>query len=300
MSKREIERKFDEIVAFSEVEKFIDTPVKHYSSGMYVRLAFAVAAHLEPKILIVDEVLAVGDAAFQKKCLGKMGDVAKEGRTVLFVSHQMQAITHFCNRCLLLNAGQLVSMGETVSIVNQYLSTGYTGEMSDLGSHTKRSGDGRLRFIESWIEDDTGNRIVIAQSGQTIKIVLRYKQMTPEPIKNLQVAIGLSTLGNVRVSELCNSFSGYFFDETIPYEGKIECILPKLPLNSGRYTYNIIAEKANGVIFDYIMDAGVLEVEAGDFFGTGRISSDNTRLILMEQEWSVSGEFESKGVIYDH
>lgn len=124
MTKREIDRKFDEIVAFAEIEKFIDTPVKRYSSGMYVRLAFAVAAHLEPEILIVDEVLAVGDAQFQKKCLGKMGQVAKGGRTVLFVSHNMTAVQSLCNRAIWLNAGWLVSDGIASEVVSNYLQNG--------------------------------------------------------------------------------------------------------------------------------------------------------------------------------
>ena len=124
MKKTEIDRKFDEIVAFAEVEKFIDTPVKHYSSGMHLRLAFAVAAHLEPEILLVDEVLAVGDAAFQKKCLGKMEAVAKEGRTVLFVSHNMGAVQRLCSRTILLNAGRIVRDGETQAAIHEYLKTG--------------------------------------------------------------------------------------------------------------------------------------------------------------------------------
>lgn len=127
MSKIEIKHKFDEIVAFSEVEKFIDTPVKRYSSGMYVRLAFAVAAHLEPEILIVDEVLAVGDAQFQKKCLGKMQKVGEEGRTVLFVSHNMNAINQLCKRAVHLANGKVVSQGDVGGVVNQYLQTGFGG-----------------------------------------------------------------------------------------------------------------------------------------------------------------------------
>src|SRR5262249_44611300 len=120
MKKAELDRKFDEIVAFAEVEKFIDTPVKRYSSGMYVRLAFAVAAHLEPEILLVDEVLAVGDAAFQKKCLGKMGDVANEGRTVLFVSHNMGAIRALCLKAILLETGHLVALGNVDDVIHKY------------------------------------------------------------------------------------------------------------------------------------------------------------------------------------
>ena len=139
MKRAEIERKFDEIVAFAEVEKFIDTPVKHYSSGMYLRLAFAVAAHLEPEILIVDEVLAVGDAAFQKKCLGKMAGVAKEGRTVLFVSHNMPAITRLCERAILLDEGRLLQDGVSHQVVKAYLNAGLgTTAMREWPDPTKR------------------------------------------------------------------------------------------------------------------------------------------------------------------
>lgn len=132
MKRAEIERKFDEIVAFAEIEKFLDTPVKRYSSGMYVRLAFAVAAHLEPEILIVDEVLAVGDAQFQKKCLGKMGDVAKEGRTVLFVSHNMDAVRNLCMRALLLRTGKLELLGETNDVVRHFMGFDRTSATMDL------------------------------------------------------------------------------------------------------------------------------------------------------------------------
>src|SRR5947207_4067928 len=126
MRKKEIDRKFDEIVAFAEIEKFIDTPVKFYSSGMYIRLAFAVAAHLEPEILLVDEVLAVGDTAFQKKCLGKMGDVAKGGRTVLFVSHNMEAILRLCDKAFLLENGALVKNADVGDTVATYLKSGFS------------------------------------------------------------------------------------------------------------------------------------------------------------------------------
>jgi len=147
MKRAEIDRKFDEIVAFAEIEKFIDTPVKHYSSGMYVRLAFAVAAHLEPEILLVDEVLAVGDAAFQKKCLGKMGDVAREGRTVLFVSHNMAAIVQLCSRGVLLERGRLGHIGNADEIVRRYLAIGSEElDTIDLTQYTLRRGTQDVMF----------------------------------------------------------------------------------------------------------------------------------------------------------
>jgi len=147
MGRVEIKRKFDEIVDFSGVEKFLDTPVKRYSSGMYVRLAFAVAAHLEPEILIVDEVLAVGDAQFQKKCLGKMEEVGKEGRTVLFVSHNMAAIKRLCSRCVYLEGGSVVKIGDTSTVVGDYLSSGFSGHSGEVNFTGGEEDD--IRFISS-------------------------------------------------------------------------------------------------------------------------------------------------------
>jgi lipopolysaccharide transport system ATP-binding protein len=147
MHRREIASKFDEIVAFAEVEKFIDTPVKRYSSGMYLRLAFSVAAHLEPEILLVDEVLAVGDAAFQKKCLGKMGDVAQQGRTVLFVSHNMDAISALCSSAILLDQGELVHSGTSGEVVNRYLS-GFANHQTEYVKSTKVDASSPAKSIE--------------------------------------------------------------------------------------------------------------------------------------------------------
>src|SRR5262245_6739355 len=169
MKKAEIDRNFDEIVAFSEVEKFIDTPVKHYSSGMYVRLAFAVAAHLEPEILIVDEVLAVGDAAFQKKCLGKMDNVAKQGRTVLFVSHNMTAVEALCTRGIYLSEGCVASDAPILESIRRYISESSNSTSQSLAERSDRYGDGRLRFTAWWIEDQEGLRVSNVIVGQNIR-----------------------------------------------------------------------------------------------------------------------------------
>jgi|SoiMetStandDraft_2_1073263.scaffolds.fasta_scaffold00805_5 homopolymeric O-antigen transport system ATP-binding protein len=154
MRKTDIDRKFDEIVAFAKVEKFIHTPVKHYSSGMYVRLAFAVAAHLEPEILLIDEVLAVGDIAFQKKCLGKMEDVAKEGRTVIFISHNLEAVQRLCGRCLLLENGELILDRDPEAVAAQYIKhslgkIGLSYEISDARTHAIVEQKARLLEAES-------------------------------------------------------------------------------------------------------------------------------------------------------
>lgn len=156
MSRAEIRRKFDAIVAFAEVEKFLDTPVKRYSSGMYVRLAFAVAAHLEPEILIIDEVLAVGDAQFQQRCLGKMQDVAsREGRTVLFVSHNLAAVQELCPRSVLLAAGRVVHDGDTTSVIQSYLSDAASGNRISLENWSDRSTNGQARILEIELENGT-------------------------------------------------------------------------------------------------------------------------------------------------
>jgi lipopolysaccharide transport system ATP-binding protein len=173
MKKAEILRKFDEIVAFSEVEKFIDTPVKHFSSGMYMRLAFAVAAHMEPEILIVDEVLAVGDAAFQRKCLGKISDVAGEGRTVLFVSHNMGAIQKLCGQCLWLRGGQLASQGASAPVIRQYLggeATAFGG--FDPGDRTHRAARATIR--DAWLEKGQ-ERVGHLISGDEVDLVLEIE-----------------------------------------------------------------------------------------------------------------------------
>jgi lipopolysaccharide transport system ATP-binding protein len=184
MDRWEVTRKFDEIVAFAELEKFIDTPVKKYSSGMYMRLAFAVAAHLEPEILLVDEVLAVGDAEFQKKCLGKMGEVAGAGRTVLFVSHNMGMISSLCRTAFLLGSGHIVARGRATDVVVRY----YTLEKSspysmNYESSGRQVGDHLATLLEGYIEDWNGNRVPEVDIRQPFKVKMRYAlhERVPKP-----------------------------------------------------------------------------------------------------------------------
>ncbi len=183
MARLEIKRKFDEIVAFSGVEKFIETPVKRYSSGMYVRLAFAVAAHLEPEILIVDEVLAVGDAEFQKKCLDKMDAVGHTGRTVLFVSHNMQAITRLCSRCLLLNEGRIKLDGISAQVANAYLHSGITTtavrEWKDIAT---APGDSVARLCGVRVRSEKGEAIETIDIRESVGIELEYEVLKPDHI----------------------------------------------------------------------------------------------------------------------
>src|SRR5262249_15822148 len=174
MSRDEIKRRFDEIVAFAEVEKFIDTPVKRYSSGMFVRLAFAVAAYLESEILIIDEVLAVGDVQFQQKCLGILRDATRlEGRTVLFVSHNMAAVESLCRQCIWLQYGEIVGIGEVSQIISAYLDvTGTIAQKTPLKERRDRSGNGRVRAVSFSVTDATGKPVKTLKSGGDYTITI--------------------------------------------------------------------------------------------------------------------------------
>ena len=201
MKKMEIERKFDEIVDFSGVEKFIDTPVKRYSSGMYVRLAFAVAAHLEPEILLVDEVLAVGDMEFQKKCLGKMRAVSQSGRTVLFVSHNMSAITKLCSRAVLLYQGQLIANGEAADVVSEYLATvSGISEMAEWTDLARSPGMNGFKLVSVSVMDEADRLVSVADIGKPLKAKIGY--YLSEPNLKFRCAAILYTQGTCAFATL--------------------------------------------------------------------------------------------------
>jgi lipopolysaccharide transport system ATP-binding protein len=197
MTRQEIRKKFDEIVAFSEVEKFLDTPVKHYSSGMYVRLAFAVAAHLEPEILIVDEVLAVGDTGFQKKCLGKMGEVAKGGRTVLFVSHNMAAVQKLCGRTVLLNDGRLLTQGDTDAVITEYVRSFQpsTQPVVELDGRTQADADARPTRLRLFGRG--GRPTAQFLIGEPWTVVLEFQ--ASRSLRSVIAGIGVTTMEGVPV-----------------------------------------------------------------------------------------------------
>lgn len=237
MKRTEIERKFDEIVAFSEVEQFIDTPVKRYSSGMYLRLAFAVAAHLEPEILVVDEVLAVGDAEFQRKCLGKMSDVAQEGRTVLFVSHNMSAILRLTEQAIVLEKGRLVMQSPTAQAIDYYMASGF----SDVGEHFWKpdevpSDASPFCPLALRVKDRQGRVVDTMRSTDPITVEVEYRLSSP--ITGLRVGIYLLTLRGEYV------FTSFDIDQPERYEEYgarlaghyiSRCVIPGDFLNDGRY-----------------------------------------------------------------
>lgn len=239
MKKAEIDRKFDEIVAFAEVEKFIDTPVKHYSSGMYLRLAFAVAAHLEPEILIVDEVLAVGDASFQKKCLGKMDDVAKEGRTVLFVSHNMAAVAQICERVLFLENGGLRLDGEPSSVVSFYLTSGTTA-CASWRNPERHMGNADFCFSSAGVLSMENEPVTVIEFDEGFHLQIAYEVFCR--IKSLSIVYQvLDSRGNIVWSSWDSDIRGYQNNGSFREPGRYlsTCKVPGSLLRPGRYSLSI-------------------------------------------------------------
>ena len=280
MRTREIRAKFDEIVAFSEVEQFIDTPVKRYSSGMYVRLAFAVAAHLEPEILLVDEVLAVGDAAFQKKCLGKMGDVARQGRTVLFVSHNMASILALCERVILLKAGTMLGNGPTQEIVRGYLKSTISEEIVALDQRADRNGDGSARMISIKIESIESGHFVTSTSR--MKFSVAYK--SDRPLKHTRFLVTIYDYTNTGIY-LFDSDAVGGIPEVLPAGGVATCTTDPINLTPGRCYINLALFRGTALA-DHIEQAASFDVEADEFYSTGRVPPREWVLCLLKHKWA--------------
>jgi lipopolysaccharide transport system ATP-binding protein len=277
MSRREVVRKFDEIVAFAEVERFIDTPVKRYSSGMYMKLAFAVASHLEPEILLVDEVLAVGDAAFQKKCLGRMGQVSKHGRTVLFVSHNMSAIKSLCTRAILVDGGRVVLNGDVDPVVNQYLSAGTdmarTGIIPE-NAPRHRDVPGEAVFRSVRLTDGDGNSTTQLYFGQPFRVTFE---------------VSISTADGTHVTYATTMDRGQepLFLSRGRHEVSAEFDVVLLPQN---YTIDLGVHHHNGTTADFVqrtLDFSVLRVAES---GGGHYHWPRTRgLVQPPARWEIDG-----------
>ena len=287
MKKAEIARKFDDIVSFAELERFIDTPVKRYSTGMFMRLAFAVAAFLEPEILMVDEVLAVGDAAFQQKCLGKMEDVARGGRTVLFVSHNMATISNLCSVAYLLDKGEIVTSGPPQEVIQRYLAMVRASYAVPLREREDRVGDGQMRLTGLSVRDNAGNLLSAAACGQDVEIWLSYEAPDSKPLRNVVVGIPLFDAFGQTVVSCGNELTGQVFD-SLPPSGTIVCRIPHLPLYPGRYDFNLQVRVSNDVIADWLTPAGELTVVEGDFYGTGRLPALSHRSLLVSHDWRLA------------
>ncbi len=286
MRRTEINCKFDEIVAFAEVDRFLDTPVKRYSSGMYVRLAFAVAANLEPEILIVDEVLAVGDAAFRKKCLGKMEDVSRSGKTVIFVSHNMAAVQNLCTRVIWLDNGSIAGEGEPSKVIQQYRETVLTSAAVSLGDRTDRSGNGRIRFLSLGYEDPGGNTINCLCSGMTGRVVLHFQNPSQSTLDNFHVAIGIDSPAGERITQLSSAVIGADNPLVPGNASRVIFELERTPLMPGRYPVTVFST-INGYVADWIQNAGFIEVTEGDYYGSGNLLPQGQGAMLLNYDFQV-------------
>ena len=276
MKKNEIDAKYDEIIEFSGINEYIDTPIKRYSSGMRVRLAFSVAAHLDPDILIVDEVLAVGDAEFQKKCLGKIGDVAQSGRTVFFVSHDLNAVMSLCNRVIWIHKGKLMNDGEPKKVIQNYIDSSSkisnsTVDLLNIDNRVRWKGDGALQLTKINLKNQThstssfitGDKFIV-----NIDFKLNNLDLIDAPIE-LIIKIQNQNMNDVLVLSNLSSNKKLLISDS---KGLVKCLIPKLPLGEGVYNINLEAKIAGGPA-DKINGAASFEVLPGDFYGTGFASN---------------------------
>ena len=281
MSRMEIDRKFDEIVDFSGVEKFIDTPVKRYSSGMYVRLAFAVAAHLDPEILLVDEVLAVGDAEFQKKCLGKMGDVAQEGRTVLFVSHNMGVLRNLCTRGVWFEMGALMLNCEINTIIDNYLNHINIQTMNSLESRADRTGNQTGKWIKVKVTRD-GKEVDNIPMGSTITVSAEFN--ISRDIKDPVCGILIKDTGGQIILRAFTRESAVYHPIRAGIN-KVSCTFYELPLMHGTYSFSLyLAQPKNPI--DYVDNVATIKIEQADVYGTGMLPGlTNSGLCYTKHAW---------------
>jgi len=293
MRKAEIKRKFEEIVNFAGVERYVDTPVKRYSSGMYVRLAFAVAAHLESEILVVDEVLAVGDADFQKKCLGKMGEVTKdEGRTILFVSHNMASINQLCNTCLLLHNGKLEDMGETRKVVDHYLMSDYasTAHVVFDNDQKRRTGNQKVIFTKAWLnKPGDANYTRVFSLGQSLHLSFSLQFNNPN-LETARTSVEVKTADGLRIANMIDTDSGF---EVRGGGGNLktyQIIMEDLRLYPGTYYLSLYAgDTSSTEIYDYLEDCISFEIIDGGIL-TNRALPRNAGLIYFTPTWEIKDE----------
>ena len=279
LSKKDISKKLDAIVDFAEVGKFLDTPVKRYSTGMHVRLGFAVAAHIEPDIFIVDEVLAVGDASFRQKAINKMENIGKgEGRTVIFVSHNMSSIKNLCTRAILLEQGKIVYDSTATDTVNEYLKRSLklinNGQMLNTNS---RSGLGTLKFTNIILENKKGQPLSQIVSGDELVIVFNYETYGYFDPSSFLLDIRFKELSGLEIASITSSEVGAKLNE-FKKHGKIKISFDKFMLRGGKYLIDIYASIHVGkrIPLDYILNAYTLVVETSDYYKSGTINSTNS------------------------
>ncbi len=284
MSRKEIQRKFDEIVDFAEIEKFIDTPAKHYSSGMYMRLAFAVAAHLEPEILLVDEVLAVGDAEFQNKCLGKMGEVANQGRTVIFVSHNMSAILNLCPKSIFLQFGRVIEFGDTKSVIHFYSSHKNVNEKKSINSY--RTSWAKPFITDTRILDDTGIEKNIFPLGSNLIVEVKFSAPTDIFLYKPVLGIVINDIVKGAIVNVNMRMTGFTYPRTHYNNAIIRCKLTNLPLLQGQYNIDIwLGDEFVDIdaVFGYLN----FSISEGNIYRKGMDPINKIGLIYLFPSWEI-------------
>jgi lipopolysaccharide transport system ATP-binding protein len=294
MKRSEIQSRFEEIVEFADIGPFVDTPVKRYSSGMQLRLAFSVAAHLEPEILIIDEVLSVGDLAFQQKCLGRMEAASKEGRTVVFISHSLPSVVNLCDRAILLSEGRVTAAGKVGEVVDAYV-----GDVnSDLERGIKdrrRHGNGKLRLIDFHLERN-GQLLDSPVTGEDFEMVLSFEKHTQESLRGTRVNLTIFTLSDqTPLLDLDTAQTGDSFSE-IPGRGEIRCRLERCPLPAGQYYVDVRID-AGGERLDALNHISEITVADGDFHRAGGAHQPmiDYRTVLVDHSWSLEPRSDVSG-----
>lgn len=275
MQKKEIAKKFDQIVSFAGIEKFLDTPVKYYSSGMYVRLAFSVAAHMETDILIIDEVLAVGDAAFQKKCMGKMEELtSQQGKTILFVSHNMAAVKQLCTKTILLERGSVTMEGPTDAVIEKYLAENEKTLSLPIDERKDREGNGKVKF--------TNCEVVHSGHGsKSITLKISYLNKTAERHANVKISADIRDQSDACIANLTNST----IDQTIDIElgaGHITLQIHNPNISTGKYYVDLFlaSDQLNSEIFDWVKSASTLDINNDNFYDSKKLPPVKSIVLL--------------------
>jgi len=289
MKRAEINKKFKDIVEFSEIGKFLDTPVKKYSSGMQVRLAFSVAAHLDPEILLLDEVLAVGDMSFQRKSLRKMNSIARdEGKTVIFVSHNMTAVDSLCSRVALLEEGELVSLGKTRATISKYIKDFVVDEKVQDLKNISRAGNSKLIITDFWMEDNFGKRTSKVRTGSNCKFIFKF--MCPSGYSQKNVDFGFSVKSEADQPLFLHYLS--FTNQQLkkcPPKGIFSLSIDKFPLTIGQYKVGFRA-LVDGKEADYVPYASDFDVIEGDFYNTGTPINQTHSPFYVPGSWSIESK----------
>ena len=284
LKRREIAAKFDEIVEFADIGPFLDTPVKRYSSGMRMRLAFSVAAHLEPEIMIIDEVLSVGDIAFQEKCLTRMKSAADEGRTIVFISHNLAAVRNLCDRAIMLSGGRIQTTGAVDEVIEAYVGDVLSESQRTLAERENRTGDQRLRYTDLRLEKG-GAVIDSPVTGESFDVVLSYETADGRPLSGVNFGVSISAHGDEKpLLNLYSETTGDQFDQ-VPPQGEIRCHVDRCPLPGGQYFIDCWCDLSQQML-DSLHRAYELTVAGGDFYDSGRAQT-GPRTVLVDHSWDL-------------